>query len=359
MDRKSKLSVVIDDYLAKRKKHKSEETYRVDRQMLNALVRHVGDLQIGNLRPEHVEDYFYGPQGIMNEHPTGQRGRKTNPGVSKATHNQHRGVLMTFFKSCTRKGLVKVDLMELVPFLKVPLRPRIFLTPHQLLQLLEFAENPRDRGVIAYALNTGNRASEIKNLKIEDIDLKTGYAYPTITKTHEGKKATPISEDLDQELRRWLTAYAEELGRPLRIDDYLFPARRGGLISHYETDENGKRVMVRHPLYWKPDTPMHRIQGIVQHALKQLGYETKGEGIHTIRVAAGRIFYDMEAEAGEANAIRTTMEWFNHSNQATTERYLRTNVERQRKERVLKGKPFLTKLVDTSNVVPLKSVEGL
>jgi hypothetical protein len=158
----------------------------------------------------------------------------------------------------------------------------------------------------------------------------------------------------------WLTAYAqdiaEQLGRPLDGEDHLFPARRGGLISHYETQEDGTRVMVRHPLVWKPDTPMHRVEGVVQHALAQLGYETKGEGIHTIRVAAGRVFYDMEAEAGEVNAIRTTMEWFNHSNQATTERYLRTNVERRRKEKVLKGQPFLSKLVDQENVVQLKAV---
>jgi integrase len=351
MDRKMKLSVVIEDYLAKRKKHKSEDTYRIDRQILGNFLRHVGDLQIGNLRPEHVEDYFYGPNGIMNEHPTSQYGRTTNPPVSKGTHNQRRGVLMTFFGSCTRKGLVKVDLMEDVPFLKVPLRPRIFLTPDQLLQLLDLADNPRDRAIIAYALNTGNRAKEIQCLKIKDVDLETGYVYPTITKTHEGKKATPISMDLDRELRRWMITYAQEIGRPLGEEDYLFPARRGGLISHYETREDGTREMVRTPLEWHPDKPMNRLQGVVKYALKELGYDTKGEGIHTIRVAVGRVFYDMAAEEG-GDPIRTAMEWFNHSHQQTTERYLRTNVERRRKERLIKGQPFLTKLVDRSNVVP-------
>jgi hypothetical protein len=45
----------------------------------------------------------------------------------------------------------------------------------------------------------------------------------------------------------------------------------------YETQEDGTRVMVRHPLVWKTNTPMHRVKGVVQRALAQLGYGATGE----------------------------------------------------------------------------------
>lgn len=360
MDRKTKLSVVIDDYIAKRERKMSKETARVDRQILHSFLRHVRDKQIGNLTPEHVEDFFYGPQGIMSDHPVTQKGRKTNPPVSLATHNQYRGVLLTFFRTQMKKGLIKVDLMEEIPYRKPPKKQRLYLTPAQLLQLLDLADNPRDRALIAYALNTGNRASEIKNLRIEDIDLETGYAYPNIAKSKKGKVPTPITSDLAEELRTWLTIYANEIEGPLKGEYYLFPKRDGNLISHYKVDpDTGKRVPVRTPLVWVPTLPMYRLEDVVKKPLAKMGYKTKGEGIHTTRVAAGRILFDTAAvEEGDAHAIRTAMDWLNHSNQATTEIYLGTNADRVRKERMLKGKPFLSKLVDNSNVVPLKAVES-
>jgi integrase len=355
-----KLSTAIEEYLAMmERKRRSPETIRSDQRTLKRLLIDLGDIQIASITPKHIEKWFYGKQGIMSEHKTDQHGRKTNPAVAPATHNQYRSRLKVFFDWCRKQGHLKKDLLEHVDPLKVQPRKRQRPAPHTLLEFLEAAANPRDRCWIALALNTALRSNEIKRIKVGDVDLESGFISVNITKTQETDEQ-PISSDLDEELRRWLTIYTTDIGRPLRNEDFLFPNRIGNLISHYETGPDGKRTMVRTPLEWTPDRMIGRTEIIVQVVLEKLGLPTKYEGTHTIRRAIALAYFDeASAEQGDVAALRETAALLHHAHLSTTERYLGMTAEKNRRNKRIKGRPFLTAMVaKTDNVVPLRKAEN-
>lgn len=355
-----RISTATQEYLGTmQRKKRSKETIRVDRNVLKRMMSDVGDLQMASLTPKHIENWFYGPGGLMDDHPTDQWGRKTNPPIAPATHNQYRSRLKVFFDWSIKRGYLRKDLLENVDPLKVQARKRQRPAPHVLLTFLDAAANDRDRCWIATALNTALRSIELKHLTYGDVDLESGFISVTITKTGDVDEQ-PISSDLDAELRRWFTIYATDLGRPLRNEDYLFPNRTGNLISHYVTEPDGKRTMVRTPLEWVPDKEIGRTEGIVKFALEKLGLPTKYEGTHTIRRSIALAYFDEAAgEMGDVAALRETAALLHHKSLTTTERYLDMTAEKNRRNKRMKGKPFLSAMVaKADNVVPLRAAQG-
>jgi len=350
-----KMSEAVEEYLrGLRARRRSEETIRVDKAILGRMIRDIGDLQISNLKPSHLEKWFYGPGGLMDEHKTEQYGRKKNPAISESTHNAYRSRLKVFFDWCSKRGYIKVDMLEHVNPLKVPEKKRQRPSPVTLLQLLDKAENARDRCWIATALNTALRSNEIKRITVGDVDLEAGYISVTISKTGDVDEQ-PITSDLDVELRRWMVSYAEAIGRPLEAEDFLFPSRQGGLISHYETNEDGERVMVRRPYVWNPRQKMGRTERIIKNALEALELPTKYEGTHTIRRAIALAYFEeVSKDQGDVAALRETAALLHHKNLHTTERYLGMTAEKTRRDRRLRSKPFLSAMVQADNVVPLR-----
>ena len=341
--------------------HRGSNTAAADNNVLRMFLRMSGDRVLTNLTAQHVESWFYGPGGIRDHHKVESKRagkQQISPPVSEATHNHYRSRLKMFFKWCIQRGYMKADVMAQTEPLTVPKTKRQRPGAVTLLALLDAAENSRDRAYLAVAMNTAMRASDIRSLRLGDIDLEDGWIYAKIRKT-KGQDDKPISEDMDRELRRWLTEYAESLGRPLRNDDYLFPRRRGGLISHYDTDEDGNRIMVRHPYVWVTDQYIKDTHLIVQKAMAKLGMPTYKEGTHTVRRAVARAYFDWVAsEKGDSAALRETAAFLNHSSTATTELYLGLDVDQERRNKRLKGKPFLTAMVDQQdNVVPLRKAE--
>lgn len=354
-----KISNARDEYIrGLEARRRSPETIRVDKAILGRMIRDIGDIQFQNLTPEHVENWFYGPGGLMDEHKTEQWGRRTNPAIQPATHNQYRSRVKVFFEWGARRGYVRLDLLEHVEPLKVPAKLRQRPSPVTLMALLEHAECARDRAWIAMSINTALRSNEIKRLKVGDIDLEAGFTSAVISKTGDVDEL-PISSDLDVELRRWLVAYAEEIGRPLEKDDYLFPARHpgSGLISHYETTEDGERVMVRQPARLNPKGQLRRTEDIIKRALEKMSLPTRYEGTHTIRRAVALAYFEqVSKDQGDVAALRETAALLHHKNLQTTERYLGMTAEKTRRDRRMRGKPFLSAMIQADNVVPLRQV---
>lgn len=359
------LSLIMNEYVMLTKARRGEgATYQQDKQVLGLFLRITGDKQARNVTAQHIEQFFYGPGGIRDWHVTTSR-RTTQgkmPPVSESTHNHYRSRLMVFVTWAVHKGYMKSGLVDeafnkstgVVRPLKVPKVQRQRPTPATLLAFLEKASNARDRAYLATAVNTALRASEIRNMKVKDVDLDAGYIYVTIQKTGDVDDQ-PITLDLDRELRVWLTTYAKDLGRPLHGDDYLFPRRRGGLISHYEVNDEGERVMVRQPYVWVPDWPIRETHKIVQHCLKEMGLPTTKEGTHTIRRAVALAYFQEAAkERGDVAALRETSALLHHSSTATTEIYLGMTPEKNRRNHRMRGKPFLSTMVQGENVVPLR-----
>jgi integrase len=352
----TKISEAMAQYMAIEKARRGErvESLQAHLSVLPMFLRISGDRQLANLTPVHVEKFFYGPGGIRDNHVVMCGGGPTiNGPVSNRTHNHYRNRLGTFFKWCQSRGYLKKDVMTLTRPMKVHKTPRAHPEPVQLLQFLEVAKNPRDRAFIATAINTGLRGSEMVALTVGDINLEGGWIAATIYKTGDADDQ-PISLDLENELRRWLLQYAEDLGRPLEPEDYLFPNRTGGLISHYESTEEGPRMAVRHPMVWLPGQHVTKPYKIVQQAMAALGMKTEKEGTHTLRRAiALAYFQEVSKDQGDVAALRETAALLHHSSVATTEIYLGMSPEKNRRNNRIKGKPFLSAMVSEENGIRL------
>jgi integrase len=323
-------------------------TMIVDRRLLWAMVRDVGDLQVRNLKPSHLTNWFYGPGGLHDHHKGKHNGGRLMPPIQEATHNQYRSRLAVFFDWMTKEGMVKTDLLTDVPFVKVPAKRRIQPKPSQLLAFLDSAQNPRDRAYLAFAVNSALRANEILGIRVGDVDLDKNWCRVDLSKGGEKKHRQPITADLARELATWLEVYEKELGRPLQDDDLLFPSRSGGKISHYTTEEDGTRKMHRTPWVWNPQSRMRRAEGIVHTALRAAGItETRYEGTHTIRRAVARAYFDsMASDIGYDAALRTVSALLHHKSTATTERYLGLSSEIERRDKSMRGMPFLSAMSD-------------
>lgn len=330
--------------------NRAPATIRAYNSLLHRLVRDLGDMQMVNITSRHVEDWLYGRR---REHRTDQHGRSLNPAISPSTFNQTVSTLRVFFKWCEGQGYLRKNPTLGLTMIPIPKKQRQRPSPAVLLQMLESPTFPRDRAYIAVALNTAMRQNEILRIQICDVDLAGGFIRVVIKKTGEVDEQ-PITADLDQELRRWFLAYQDDIGRPLAGEDFLIPATDSPLITTRVKGQiqHGPRRLLAH-------RPALRMEKVVQAAMADVGLETRYEGTHTIRRAVGRVFFDSAAqEKGDVAALRETAAFLHHSNLNTTENYLGMTAEKIRRDRRLQGQAFLTALVDTDNVVPIKARGG-
>lgn len=346
-----RLAEAVEDYLRYRQARYAKSGVEQDGYVLRRFVAQVGDVQLRHLKAERVSDWFYGTGGLMTDHVT-RDGVHRAP-IKASTHNYYRVRLASFFRFCHQRGWLKCDPLAEVAPLKVTRQLRQQPPAESLLEMLEVAGNPRDRAYLATTINTALRSNELVRLRVGDVDLEGQWLHVVISKTHEEDRL-PITSELDDELRRWLVAYARDLRRPLRPADHLFPGRKGSVYA-WTKDEHGGSVRTRRPASWVPERPVTHTERIVQQALRALGLPTKYEGTHTIRRAVARVFFDdMTTEAGYDAALRTVSALLHHQSSGTTEDYLGLSSEKKRRDQRLRGRPFLTSMVDGADVIAIR-----
>lgn len=318
----------VEEFLDYRRARLAASTVLNDTHMLRRFVRNVGgDRQIRYLTARVVEDWFYGVDGIMADHRT--KDRQLRPSVQASTHNFYRTRLKALFAFWTKRGYLKVDLLVDVDPQKIVRKQRQQPSPDLLWAMLDATSNRRDRAFLACAINTALRANEILRLRWKDLDLDGGWLTVFISKTRVEDRL-PITSDLDAELRTWLTAYGQDLGRPFSPDDHLFPAKGGNRFTQPRLVE-GVFVQENVPHHrWLADKPMSHPERMVQEALAAVGLPTKFEGVHTLRRAVARHYFDslVASELGYDGALRTVSAWLHHSSTQVTEIYLGLTAER-------------------------------
>lgn len=346
-----RLHEAVEDYLRYRKAKYSATTVANESYVLRRFAAWVGDIQLRHLRAERVADWFYGKHGLMDRHVT-RDGVHREP-ITPSTHNFYRSRLASFFRFALWRGWIKDDLLREVDPMRAPKRQRLQPPPHRLLALLEEAENDRDRAYLATAMFTGLRTSEITRMRVGDVNLAGGVIAIVRSKSDEEDVAN-ITVELDQELRTWFRSYAVSLARPLDAEDFLFPGRQGSRFV-YRKGESGTLVKTRTKARWLPQRAMTHAERVVQAALAALGYPTKGEGTHTLRRASARAFFDsMADDVGYDAALRTVSAFLGHASSATTEGYLGLSSEKKRRDQALRGKPFLSTMVEQQGVIPIR-----
>ena len=214
-------------------------------------------------------------------------------------------------------------------------------TPLLLNQMIETAGSDRDQALLRTFVHTALWKSEAMALRVGDVDLMQFWLRVTISKSHLDDRL-PLTQELHAALGAWLRSYATRVGRQLRPDDYLFPARKAGRFR-WRTAAGGTRVRFMAPETWDPSRPMHKPEKVVQAALARVDLPTKGEGCHTLRRASARALFDqLTQDKGYDSALRVVSAFLHHKSSTTTELYLGLDAERERRDEWLRGRPFLS-----------------
>jgi len=329
--------------------------------------------------------------------------KKTN---GKRAMNNHQSRLVQFFTWCQDR--------RIVPLSHNPMKgrkARKFMDPERfMLQVAEFpallraAPTPRDRGVIATGLLLLLRASEIRTLRIKDLDLINGTMNVKVWKTNKRSRMS-IPVELDRELRRWLTQYTQQIDGPLKPTYYLFPGRKmvplpsarganGQFVKGYDMEE----VLA-------PSKPIGVMEDCVKPALKALGYEinerrpwdeqkrlrelakqrraagqdvTKRgpkprlrdvddedeeesgnrKGIHVLRRSGARAMFDALRAEGHDGALQRVREMLHHSSVKMTELYLGVSLEQELLDQVIRGKRMFPQ-IELDDTGTTENVDGV
>lgn len=335
-----RLSDGIETYLRVREaRGTAATTLRNEAVVLRRFLAWYGDVQLRHMTALRVADWFYGEGGLRAQHKT--RDGRVRPPIAPSTHNYYRTRLNSLFRFATQRGWIRTDLLAEVDVLKEPTVLRQRPDPQALNQIIDNAENARDRALLCTLIHTALRRNEVLRLTVGDLSLADGWMNVYISKS-QLEDRLPLTANLERELRRWLLRYAADLGRPLAPGDRLFPARKAG-VFRTDTQPDGTRALSRTQPTWVPDKPMSHPERAVKAALAAAGRPTLHEGCHTLRRAAARAFFDeLTTESGYDSALRIVSAWLHHKNSTTTERYLGLDVERKRRDEWLRGREFLS-----------------
>jgi len=318
-----------------------EGTMRTRRTVLYRLGKTYRHRKYRGLTRGDLSAFLYGPGGILVK-------------VESAnTRSVYRSSLKRFFEYGEDQGWGPgVELPRPGPAPRAQRResPPTRLTEPVLVQLLETcSDDPAGRVLrcmLAVAMNTAWRVSDIRRLRVSQIDLVGGNLNFVSQKT--GKPdAFPLSLDLDEELRAYVAWYAEAAGVTWSDSDaYLFPAwNRIGLG------------------YKKGFAYTPNPEGNVSYswALRQLQQLLATSGVHVerreawhvVRRSVARIYFDsLKGEMSYAHALRQTASLLQHDETATTEKYLGLSTEKEARDQSLRGKRFIG--IREQKVVPFQ-----
>lgn len=317
-------------------------TLRNRDQHLKKFVAEVGNIQIRNVAPRHVDLFFE---------------RRMADKLQASSLNHNLDSLKAFFKWAERARYIAPGTNPVLDRAKFKVMPkaRLRIPAADFPRLLDCASHPRDRMIVALGLFLFLRQSEIANLKIGDVDLERGAVFVRVEKSHKADEM-PVSRELDGELRRWLTFYAQQV--PLKDSFHLCPAK-GTVTAVY--DHVTKRFGAERDLLaakLKPETKMQLVHEPVQRALEAAGYATRDdsgaslrEGSHTLRRSGARALYDKLAEDGHDGAIRVVQAMLHHTSITQTEKYLGIELDQARRDRLLKGRRMFA--APAENVIQL------
>jgi len=250
--------------------------------------------------------------------------------------------LRGFFKWCEQQGHI--------PYGSSPMRhrrayaearhERMRVPADQFAGLIDSAQNPRDRIVVALGLYLLLRAGEIALLRVRDVNL-ADFTISVLVPKSAKSDTMPICHELASELQLWLNVYENGIHRQLRGDDYLVPAMLPPSLE--ARGDHGKWVMVQYDQY-VPSRPYSTPHKAVQGALALSGYAThdpdgttKREGVHTLRRSAARALFDRLSVDGIDSALRIVQSMLHHSSVSTTERYIGLDGDRAKRDSILRG----------------------
>jgi len=342
-----RLSEAIVEYQTFRTSQRfAKNTIRAERQALDLLLSEVGNIQMKHLDARHGEAYV---AALLSK------------GFKPGTVNLYRGAFRRFAAWChTRRYLpggnnplgTTRNLADHAP-------PRRRIPVTEFPRLLEACEHPQERIIVALGLYLFLRASEVSAIDVEHVHLAEGAILVFQPKTGRWDEM-PICAELDTELRRWLTWYAQDQapGRGALLPHWpLVPARTRTQMWNDGSGKNGGRPIVPRHGQMNPTSRSKQLQGKVQKALREIGWEVTAddrEGVHTLRRSGARALYEtLVAGDHEARdeAVGMVQSMLHHKTRAQTEHYIGLEAAREKRDKVFRGRAMFPTPAD--NVVDL------
>jgi integrase len=330
------LSDVITLYLEHRAKAGfAANTVKNDRKALTHLLAIVGNIQVRAITPRHMDTWL------------AERGRTCGP----SSLNTEMGSLKAFFAYCRARKFLPPheDPLAGRRWFKVQARTKLFIPVTDFARVLDCADHPVDRIVIASGLYLlGRGPSEIARIRVRDIDLDRREVELYRQKTND-RDRLPINPDYDRELRRWLEEYPSLVPNWSR-DWYLHPSKiappYNQQLRHFSYTRSSWTI--------RPNRPIARIYDTIKRVLQAAGYDDTDvhqEGGHTLRRSGALAYYNALLAAGVPDALRKVQSMLGHSSITTTEIYLDIRQDRVERNKVVQDLS-LAPILD--NVVPLR-----
>jgi len=144
--------------------------------------------------------------------------------------------LRVFFRWLVENGYMKENPLDRFRTHREPLPPVTPFTKEEAARLMEAIQTPFERAVLMLLMDCGLRASELCNLKLEDIDLRAGEL---IVRKGKGGKSRRLA--LNARPRRALVEYLRGRGQ---LDGLLWPAQWQRKQLSWALDKLARRAKV-------------------------------------------------------------------------------------------------------------------
>jgi integrase/recombinase XerD len=186
-------------------------------------------------------------------------------GCGVGTRNTRLAAVHSFFRFASYRHpehAATIQQVLAIPQKKTERRPRSFLTTVEMEALLAAPNRStwsgrRDHMVLALALQTGLRLSELTGLRCRDVELGAGAHVKCLGKGRK-RRDTPLDRTAVSLLRAWLR---ERGGEP---DDPLFPSRQGGRLS----SDAVQRLVAKHVETARASCPSLGSKRVTAHNLR-------------------------------------------------------------------------------------------
>jgi integrase/recombinase XerD len=245
------------------------------------------DCRFRNLSPATIKDYDWFLTDIqkkLGDWPTINRQQikelvllKSNSGCSPATVNHYIRAIKALFSFLCKEGYMENNALSGLSLVTMPDKIKAVLDPKNMSSLLSAVpENGfydlRDKAMIMILWDTAMRLKELLNIKLGDVDLKSG----TIKITGKGRKDRVVPMGL--KAKRELIKYLNQRGE--NHSDYLFCTLTGFLVGQRNFRRSltkyGKKAglnvsphLLRHSaatFLAKAEMPAPHLQALLGHA---------------------------------------------------------------------------------------------
>ncbi len=186
-------------------------------------------------------------------------------GCGVGTRNTRLAAVHSFFRFASYRHPEHAETIGQVlaiPQKKTERRPRSFLSAVEMEALLAAPDRStltgrRDHVLLAVALQTGLRLSELTGLRCQDVELGTGAHVNCLGKGRK-RRDTPLDKATVSLLRVWLKE------RDREPEDPLFPSRQGGRLS----PDAVQRLVAKHVAAARASRPSIESKRISTHNLR-------------------------------------------------------------------------------------------